>query len=164
MRLKLQLKAVVFQGVQMLKQSANQKLPTFLQWCKENDAFDDDCEFGISRVLWGDEWKTITFVTESFRYSIKLNSETQYSTACSEILDAFQPKKVLCVKLVYEGKTREMDVIIREANELDEGFCATGDQQEWGITFKHCKAPAQKPEPARQQKRSAKQKTEQPPF
>ena len=148
----------------MLKQSTNQKLPTFLQWARENEAFDVDDEFPIRRVLWGDKWNTITFVTDDFRYSIKFGGDKEYHEACDEITDAFIPNKVLCTKLVYEGESREMDVIIREANELDKEFCSKGSQNDWGITFAPTKLLPTQEKPARQKKRSAKQEADQPPF
>lgn len=150
----------------MLKQKAVTKLPTFLQFLKEQELRDTDFQSQIEKIFWSDDWNSITFQTAEFRYSVKFNFEEEYDKACREILDAFQPNAPMSAWVIYESKTGEVDIDWVRVEPEDNVEQFQFKQWDWGLTSEPYKAQKQKP--ARKKKPSSKmtppQSEEQPPF
>jgi hypothetical protein len=150
----------------MFKQQAVTKLPTFLQFMKEQELKETDFSSQIKKILWGDQWKSITFQTDDFRYSVKFNSEEEYKDACRQVLDAFQPNAYMRAWINYESETGEVEVdwVCTESDDPSEGIIFK--QFDWGIV--HDAFEKFKPRPSSKKKPSAKltkpPKSEEPPF
>lgn len=148
----------------MFKQQAVTKLPTFLQFLKENELKETDFSSRIVKILWGDQWKSITFQTEEFRYSVKFNTKEEYEQGCREVLDAFQPNAPMSAWVIYGSESGEVEIDwVRVEPESDtEQF--QFKQWDWGLTsepytFKN-PAPASKKKPSAKLTKTA----ETPPF
>lgn len=139
----------------MFKQAAFTKLPTFLQFVKENDLKEQDFSSRIEKIFWGDAYKSITFQTEEFRYSLKFNSVEEYNEACRQVLDIFQPNASMLAWIHYESENCEVEVewVCSEPKDNSEQF--QFKQWEWGLTSEPF-TPKQKPAPASKKKPSAK--------
>lgn len=117
----------------MFKQQAISKLPTFLQFIKDHDLREEDFSSPITKILWGDTWKSITFQTIDFRYSLKFNTEEEYKDACSQVLDAFQPNAPMLGAVSYESETGEVEVTWVRCAVEGEPSAIEGKQWDWGI-------------------------------
>lgn len=137
----------------MFKQQAVSKLPTLNQFIKANDLKESDFESWIEKIFWSDDWRTLTFQTETFRYSIKFPDQDAYKDAISLVLDAFKPNHPMLAVVVYDGDTGEVDIEWEclqptEQNSLRYAF----KQWDWGLTSepfkpKEPKNPASKKKP-----------------
>lgn len=140
----------------MFKQQAISKLPTFLQFMKEHELRETDFDSRIDKILWGDQWKSITFQTTEFRYSVKFNTEEEYNEATRQVLDVFKPNAPMHAWVVYDSQTGEVEIewVPIEPSPDSEQFQFR--QWDWGLTSEPFvpKAPA----PAKQKKPSAKLK------
>lgn len=132
----------------MFKQQAISKLPTFLQFMKEQELKETDFSSRIEKILWGDQWKSLTFQTTDFRYNIKFDSEEAYEAACKEVLDAFQPNAPMCAWVEYTAETGEVEVVWVRVEPLAGSEQFQFRQWDWGLTsepYQHKeKAPAGK--------------------
>lgn len=138
----------------MFKQQAVTKLPTFLQFLKEEELREVDFSSRIVKILWGDKWKSITFQTEQFRYSVKFNSKEEYEQGCREVLDAFQPNAPMSAWVIYEARSGEVEITWVRAEPDDNLEQYQFKQWDWGLTEEQFtpKSPA----PASRKKPSAK--------
>ena len=66
----------------------NKKLPTFNQYVKDNPP-EESSTWTINKILWGDVYRTITFFTNCFRYTVKLPDKESYQKAVNSVMDAF---------------------------------------------------------------------------
>lgn len=136
----------------MFKQQAVSKLPTLNQYLKEHDLKDEQIESMVEKVFWSDSWRTITFQTETFRYSIKFPDADAFKNAIGTVLDGFIPDRPMLAVVEYDGDTGEVDILWEaleptEANQTYYQF----KQWDWGLTsepwkFKP-KNPASKKKP-----------------
>lgn len=138
----------------MFKQPAVVKLPTFLQFIKERELKETDFSSQISKILWGDTWKSITFQTDEFRYSVKFNTEEEYKDGCRKVLDAFQPDVQMHGWVEYQSEAGEVEVhwVCLEPESDSEGRIFK--QWEWGLV--HDPYAKAKPRSSRKKKPSAK--------
>ena len=89
------------------------KVPTFNQFmrdCPQNEPRAWD----VHKILWGDVYRTITFFTEAFRYTVKLPDKDEYKKACNVVMGAFQyydKNSCLCEWTVhYDPESEEVEV------------------------------------------------------
>lgn len=150
----------------MFKQQAVTKLPTFLQFMKEHDLKEEDFQCRVTKILWGDAWKCITFQTEEFRYSVKFNSEEEYAEGCRQVLDAFQPDALMSAWVIYHANSGEVEIDWVLSQSEDNASARVFKQWDWGLVADDYAKP--KPRSSSKKKPSAKlttpAKEEQPPF
>lgn len=141
----------------MLKQQTSIKLPTWLQWLKEQDEITEPVTFLLDAIFWGDAYKTITFQTELFRYSIKFGGANEYREATDEVMDALPYKELTHAFLKYYPETKEMEVFLGEEAKEEGWELLDWKQFDWGIRFEFPKPGQEKaPSPAKQKKPAAK--------
>lgn len=138
----------------MFKQQAITKLPTFLQFMKENELKDVDFVSQIAKVLWGDQWKSITFQTTDFRYSIKFNTDEEYREAINQVLDTFKPATPMSAWVIYTAESGEVEIDWVCVEPDSDAEQIQFKQWDWGLVAEPFKAP--KPAPASKKKPSAK--------
>lgn len=150
----------------MFKRQAITKLPTFLQFMKEQELKETDFQSEIEKILWGDQWNTITFQTAEFRYSVKFDSEEDYEQGCREVLDAFQPDTKMSAWVIYDSDSGE--VTVDWASFEPESDAEGRIFKQWGWGLVHDPYAKPKPRSSSKKKPSAKlpkpPKEEQPPF
>lgn len=152
----------------MFKQQAITKLPTFLQFMKENELKDVDFVSQIDKVLWGDQWRSITFQTREFRYSIKFNTEEEYREAINQVLDAFKPATPMSAWVIYTAESGEVEIDWVCVEPEDNSEQIQFKQWDWGLVADAYKAPslapASKKKPSAKLTRKAVSTEEQSPF
>lgn len=148
----------------MLKRKAVDKLPTLLQYLKEKDLRDSLVRAPIEKIFWSSDWKTITFQTDVFRYSIKFNTGEEFREGISEILDAFDPNKPMDGWVVYDGDDNgDVDIIWQAISETTlHNWYNWFKQWDWGLTSEPRKV-TEKFHPAGKKKPSSKMKPDTPP-
>lgn len=110
--------------------SNDQLLPTFFKWRKENQ-FENEREYGIVKVLWNSSFKSITFFTEHFRYSVKLDSEEAFNKECKSLKTALCK---YCYAVVKVGSDKH-SVFIDKVTENSPDF-QQFDWFDWGLVIK----------------------------
>lgn len=137
----------------MLKRQATTKLPTLHQYLKAENLKSAYVSSEIERVFWSDDWKTITFQTTDFRYSLKADSEEDYKSAIDEVLDAIIPNHPMHCIVVYNGD--DDGTVEIEFNKVDNPKLNLPykfiRQFDWGLTLEQQdlkKLPASKKKPS----------------
>lgn len=137
----------------MFKSTTQPKLPTWNSFKKETLVNEQTYQACISRVLWSEEWKSITFVTESFRYTVKFETKEAYDEAY-ETLRNGEVTPHLCY-FTWEATTDEADVVFNpikdadsaaELNEFLLGMVIKFRSFPWGLVSDLAKLPQPKPE------------------
>lgn len=148
----------------MLKRKAVNKLPTLLQYLKEHELKESKVKAPIEKIFWSDDWCTITFQTDIFRYSIKFGSDEEYQEATKEILDAYNPKKPMDAWVVYGGDDDgDVDIVWEPESKVGIGLLYVWFKQwDWGLTGEK-RIATQKDLPASRKKPSSKIDPDTPP-
>ena len=91
----------------------NKKVPTFNQFMRDCPQTESHL-WNVHKILWGDVYRTITFFTEAFRYTVKLPDNDAYRAACNDVMGAFQyydKHTCLCEWSVrYDPESEEVEV------------------------------------------------------
>lgn len=150
----------------MLRKPLTVKLPTLNQFLTESESKSSDLVAQIEKIMWSDEWKSITFFTDEFRYTIKGKDRAEYDSMCGEVLDAIQAKKHQIFVLEYSGETGEVEVLIDEYTDKSPYPPCIAKQFDWGITIEEIKirtqTPARQTEPSSKAKKAATKPDETP--
>ena len=148
----------------MLKRKAVEKLPTLLQYLKAEGLKNELVKAPIEKIFWSDDWISVTFQTDVFRYSIKFGSDEEYQEAIGQLLDSYSPSEPMDGWIVYDGDGNgDVDVIWEQVDKPISGLQYTRFKQwDWGLTAEQFKF-VEKPSPARKKKPSSKMTPDTPP-
>lgn len=109
------------------------KLPTLKQYLKDNPQ-EGIATWSIDKILWGEKYKSITFFTIAFRYSVKFASKEEYDKACGMVLDEFQMQGAKIVGQWELTLDCESDKVMVGMTPLrDGGTYAVWKQFDWGL-------------------------------
>jgi len=132
------------------------KLPTHRQFLKSNPPLEGLTSWEIERVFWSAEWKSVTFVTKCFRYTIKAEDKEEYSEITNTLMDAYTPDGFVYAEIYYSPETLEWIVFWDAPSEYQDKPLSKVDKFDWGFVVKPAgeekpkppKTPASKKKPA----------------
>lgn len=101
----------------MFKSKSQPDLPTWYAWKKENKDSLGTIFCDVSRILVRDDYKTVTFFTEEFRYSLKFDTLDLYCEATDFLTSLCD--KCLVLYFHYDHEKEEADVEIRLMKDAD---------------------------------------------
>lgn len=110
------------------------KLPTIKQYLKDNPQ-SEPRSWIVNKILWGDKFRSITFFTEAFRYSIKFQTPDEYKASCAMILDEFQMQgeNIVGYWTLYFEPDSEKVMIDMEPPQDGKSY-SVWKQWDWGLT------------------------------
>lgn len=111
-------------------QHEERNTPTFRQWAKSAD-IEPNSSFKVTRIFANSEWKTITFVTESFRINLKQPNTASFEKLRDGIRKIVQ-KPCVCIIKVQDRERSEIELVpASDANESAQVFT----QDDFGFTL-----------------------------
>lgn len=114
----------------MFKSSSAPQLPTAWQYLKDQGKPEQDQKWMIDKILFKDEWKSITFFTPAFRYHVKYATEKEYQDAYKFLLKTL--KKQVLSYVFYVASENEFDVVLRTAREDELDCVHKFNQKDYG--------------------------------
>lgn len=130
------------------------KLPTLKQWLKATELLDESI-WTVEKVLWNDQFRSITFFTGEFRYSIKSKDKEEHIALVGWVLDHlyFQDGNLIGdMFLAINPSEGSVQIDFRPLVE-SETYC-TWKQWDWGLTCDLLSAVEHKPKKPKQNKRT----------
>lgn len=112
------------------------KLPTHRQFIKANPPAEPITRWSIERVFWSSEWKSVTFVTSEFRYTIKADDKEGYSELTNSLMDAYTPDGFVYAEIFYNSEAREWVVFWEVPFDYPEEEPSKVDKFDWGFVVK----------------------------
>ena len=139
----------------MFKAKAQEKLPTFLQYLKAEEIEEYDNQWPVVAVLWGDQWKSITFKTAFFRYTVKFNTEAEYREATNAMTDAITAQGQVRTRIDYSAEEGDVEVHWLDPHTDSDIDLMNVSSFQWGLALGPSEA-LRPSAPAKQKKPAAK--------